>query len=89
MARTTFSGPVKSDNGFEGPIVGNVAGTLTSTTTTSVALGAIGNAVNTSGKALGTTLYNTTTKTFYVAQGATAASTWIDSSDGTTTITPA
>ena len=24
MARTTFSGPVKSDNGFEGSITGNV-----------------------------------------------------------------
>ena len=67
----------------------NVTGTLTSTTTTSTALGAIANAVNTSGKALGTTLYNTTTKTFYVAQGSNANSTWIDSSDGTTTITPA
>ena len=29
MARTTFSGPVKSDNGFEGNITGNVAGTPT------------------------------------------------------------
>lgn len=88
MAQTRFSGPVASDNGFIGDFVGNVAGTLTSTTTTSAALGAIGNAVNTSGKALGTTLYNTTTKTFYVAQGATAGSTWIDAGDGTTTITP-
>jgi hypothetical protein len=26
MARTTFSGPVKSDNGFEGSIIGNVVG---------------------------------------------------------------
>ena len=93
MASTTFSGPVTSTNGFigavTGAVAGNVAGTLTSTTTTSTALGAVANAVNTSGKALGTTLYNTTTKTFYVAQGALAASTWIDSSDGTTTITPA
>jgi hypothetical protein len=93
MASTTFSGPVTSLNGFIGAMTGNttgnVTGTLTSTTSTSAALGAIGNAVNTSGKALGTTLYNTTTKTFYVAQGALAASTWIDSSDGTTTITPA
>ena len=93
MASTTFSGPVTSQNGFigavTGAVAGNVAGTLTSTTTTSAALGAIANAVNTSGKALGTTLYNTTTKTFYVAQGALAASTWIDAADGTTTITPA
>lgn len=29
MARTTFSGPVKSDNGFEGDIVGNIVGTVT------------------------------------------------------------
>ena len=29
MARTTFSGPVKSDNGFEGNITGNVTGDVT------------------------------------------------------------
>jgi hypothetical protein len=29
MARTTFSGPVKSDNGFEGSITGNVTGNVT------------------------------------------------------------
>jgi hypothetical protein len=28
MARTTFSGPVKSDNGFEGNLVGNVVGAV-------------------------------------------------------------
>ena len=93
MASTTFSGPVTSNNGFIGTVTGNVTGNttgaLTSTTTTSAALGAIGNAVNTANKALGKTLYNTTTKTFYVAQGSAANSTWIDSSDGTTTITPA
>lgn len=32
MARTTFSGPVKSDNGFEGDVVGNVTGAVTATT---------------------------------------------------------
>lgn len=26
MSRTTFSGPVKSDNGFEGNVTGNVVG---------------------------------------------------------------
>jgi hypothetical protein len=31
MARTTFSGPVKSDNGFEGNITGNVTGVTTGT----------------------------------------------------------
>lgn len=33
MARTTFSGPVASDNGFIGDVVGNVSGTLVSATT--------------------------------------------------------
>ena len=33
MARTTFSGPVASDNGFEGAVVGNVSATLVTTTT--------------------------------------------------------
>lgn len=37
MARTTFSGPVKSDNGFEGPITGNVTGTLIGNQTIPVA----------------------------------------------------
>lgn len=29
MARTTFSGPVKSNNGFEGNITGNITGNVT------------------------------------------------------------
>jgi len=29
MARTTFSGPVKSDNGFEGDIAGNLVSATT------------------------------------------------------------
>ena len=28
MARTTFSGPVKSDNGFEGAVIGDVSATV-------------------------------------------------------------
>jgi hypothetical protein len=48
MARTTFSGPVKSDNGFEGDIAGNLitATTLvigsTTLTTGSVVSGTVG-----------------------------------------------
>jgi hypothetical protein len=34
MARTTFSGPVKSDNGFEGNVTGNVAATTVAATST-------------------------------------------------------
>ena len=45
MARTTFSGPVKSDNGFEGNITGNVTGAIAATT-----ISASGN-VNLSGTA--------------------------------------
>jgi hypothetical protein len=46
MARTTFSGPVKSDNGFEGDIAGNLvsATTLvigTTTVTAGVATGTV------------------------------------------------
>lgn len=38
MARTTFSGPVKSDNGFEGNVTGNVAGVVTLPISTTAAL---------------------------------------------------
>ena len=105
MSRTTFSGPVASDNGFIGDVTGNVTGSLTGTAsavsgivvasllqapvTTSTALGAKANAVNTTGKLAGTTYYNTTTKTFYVAQGPTDTAKWVDAADGTTEITPA
>lgn len=33
MARTTFNGPVKSDNGFEGDITGNITGNVTGNVT--------------------------------------------------------
>ena len=98
MSSTTFSGPVTSQNGFVGDVTGNVTGNVAGVvaptafkapTSTSALLGGKANAVNTANKVVGTTVYNTTTKTFYVAQGSTAGSTWIDSSDGTTTITPA
>jgi len=91
MASTTFSGPVTSQNGFIGAMSGGVAtpSALQAPLSTSAALGAKANAVNTANKVIGTTVYNTTTKTFYVAQGTTDVATWIDSADGTTTITPA
>lgn len=37
MARTTFSGPVKSDNGFEGNITGNITGNVAGNITFPVA----------------------------------------------------
>lgn len=36
MARTTFSGPVKSNNGFEGAITGTVTGDVTGNVTGNV-----------------------------------------------------
>lgn len=90
MARTSFSGPVASANGFEGALTGVVTPTsLVLPTSTSAALGAASNAVNTAGKVANRAVYNTTTKTIYVAQGALATSTWIDAGNGSTTITPA
>lgn len=103
MARTTFSGPVKSDNGFEGAIIGNVTGTVTGTvignvdatagyiqlrTVTAAQLASATNAVNTAGKAAGTVVFETTNSYLYIATGATATSTWV-LADGTGAVTPA
>jgi hypothetical protein len=50
MARTTFSGPVKSDNGFEGNITGNITGTVTgavaATTLSASGVASLTNAAN-------------------------------------------
>ena len=94
MGTTHFSGPVASTNGFVGDVTGNTTGIVSASvlqvpTSTSTLLGGKANAVNTTGKVLGTTVYNTTTKVFYVAQGSSNTSTWISAADGTTTITPA
>lgn len=103
MAKTSFTGPVASANGFEGDFVGNIVGNVTGTVTgnvdatagyiqlrtaTSVQIGAIANAVNTAGKAAGTIVFDTTLGTLKIATGALAASTWVDA-DGTNPITPA
>ena len=90
MANTHFTGPIYSTNGFVGDTVGNVtASSIILPTSTSTALGNKANAINTTGKVANLAVYNTTTKTIYVAQGATTTSTWIDTADGSTTITPA
>jgi len=94
MARTTFSGPVKSDNGFEGSITGNVVGNVTGTVTgtiilptaTAANLGAIGNAINTTGKVTGKTVVDIATGVIYTASGSTAGSNWYGSD--ATTVTP-
>jgi hypothetical protein len=102
MASTTFSGPVTSTNGFIGDVTGNVTGNATGTltgnvvatagyiqlrTATTAQIADIANAVNTTGKAAGTIVFNTTLGTLKIATGATAASTWVNA-DGTTAVTP-
>ncbi len=103
MASTTFSGPVTSTNGFIGNVTGTATSATTATTattavsatsaivtpqSTAAALGAIGNAINTTGKVVGKTVVDLATGKQYTATGTTAASTWVVS-DGSTAITPA
>ena len=99
MASTTFSGPVTSTNGFIGAVTGDSTGTLTGNvdatagyiqlrTATSVQIAAVANAVNTTGKAAGTIVFDTTLSTLKIATGALATSTWVNA-DGTTAVTPA
>ena len=57
-------------------------------TSTTAALNAIGNAINTTNKYTGKQVWNTTTGILCVADGATAASTWSEA-DGTVEHTPA
>jgi hypothetical protein len=98
MAQTRFTGPVVSDNGFVGAVtgnvtgnvVGNVTGTVTGTiilpTATAANLGAIANAINTTGKVTGKTVVDIATGVIYTAAGATAGSVWYGSN--ATTVTP-
>lgn len=63
MARTTFSGPVKSDNGFEGSVTGNVTGDVAgavAATTLSASGDVILSALPTSDPAVAGQLWNDT-----------------------------
>lgn len=62
-------------------------GTLVSSTT--AALAAVGNAINTTGKTLNKTVYNATDGKLYFASGTTAASPWTAVAPDTGSITPA
>ena len=75
MANTTFAGPVISQNGFVFPA------------TTTAALGAIGNAINTKNKTVGKSVVVLSTGVIYTCTGALAASPWNGSN--ASTITPA
>jgi hypothetical protein len=62
MARTTFSGPVKSDNGFEGNVTGNVVGGVAGAVaaTTLSASGAVTMTLPTTDPAVAGQLWNDT-----------------------------
>ena len=75
MANTTFTGPVVSQNGFVFPA------------TTTAALGAVGNAINTRNKTIGKSVVVLSTGVIYTCTGIAAASPWKGSD--ATSITPA
>lgn len=94
MARTTFSGPVRSTNGFEGDITGAVTGTVTGTvilpTATAANLGLAANAINTTGKVVGKMVVDIATGRLYTATGTAAVDPWVASDgDPLSKITPA
>jgi hypothetical protein len=81
-----------------GTVTGNVTGTVTGNvdatagyiqlrTATTTQIADATDSVNTSGKAAGTIVFNTTLGTLKIATGATATSTWVNA-DGTTAVTP-
>jgi hypothetical protein len=91
LYNVTLSAPTVTDATITGTVTGNVdatAGYVQLRTATAVQIGAIGNAVNTAGKAAGTIVFDTTNSKLKIATGATAASTWVDA-DGTNAVTPA
>jgi hypothetical protein len=94
----TVTGVLTASGGVTGGVTGDVAGTLTGNvdatvgyiqlrTATAAQIAAIANAVNTTGKAAGTIVFDTTNSKIKVATGATAAATWVDA-DGTNAVTP-
>jgi hypothetical protein len=74
-----------------GTLTGNVdatTGYIQLRTATAVEIGAIGNAVNTTGKAAGTIVFDVTNSRLMIATGANANSTWVRA-DGSNAVTPA
>jgi len=74
MARSTFSGPVASRNGFIFPPV------------TAAQLGAVANAVNTTDKVFGKSVVDMATGIIYTATGDTPTAPWVGSNS--TTVIP-
>ena len=95
----TINGGTLYDVTVTGTVTGDVTGTVTGSvdaaagyirlrTATAANIADIANAVNTTGKAAGTIVFDTTNSKIKVATGADADSTWVDA-DGTTAVTPA
>jgi len=57
-------------------------------TSTTAALAAVGNAINTAGKYAGKQIFNTTTNKLVVATGASAGATWVNAGTGVVEHTP-
>lgn len=90
MANTTFSGPVISTNGFQGTVTGSIdatTGYVQLTTATATNIADVAATVNTTGKAAGTIVFDTTNSKLKIATGALTTSTWVDA-DGTNAVTP-
>ena len=98
MARTTFSGPVRSLNGFEGDVTGNIAGTGSITHATTAAVNAtraataaeVATGYITSTSAAATTITLPTGTLLGAALGATRGTVfdlYIDNTAGANTVT--
>jgi hypothetical protein len=91
MATTTFSGPVVSDNGFQGSTSGAVtASSFVAPAQTGLAALLVDedNALNTTGKVAGKQITDLDDGLIYTATGAGVNDDWL-ASDGTTSVTPA
>lgn len=88
---TLYNVTLSSPTITNGTLTGNVdatTGYIQIRTNTAAEIAAIGNAVNTTGKAAGTIVFDTTNSKIKVATGANANSTWVDA-NGTNAVTPA
>lgn len=90
LYNVTLSTPTVTGGTLAGTLTGNVdatTGYIQIRTNTAAEIAAKANAVNTTGKAAGTIVFDTTNNKIKVATGATDTSTWVDA-NGTNAVTP-
>ena len=96
VSNNGFVGAVTGN--ITGNVTGNVTGTVTGNvvatagyiqlrTATATVIATAANAINTTGKAAGTIVFDTTNSKLKIATGALATSTWVDA-DGSNAVTP-